>query len=220
MKKILLLIYVCVILIFTACTENSDTTAANTSIDETKLTEQSTTEEAEMSDKDYLITLAAQLSLGMDIDEVFFRLGEPDFGKNSSSLLNVIYQRGEYDLCIQGPVVSGAFITNGKTGQETVIKLSRPEPSESRKGFYKESDIVNLGKQIESDMTEKDVTDKLGEPDEKIGSELSWLKYHYGNYTLYIDIWNAKDKVYRVRVYDYENNKNTQIYVSDEPIIA
>lgn len=218
MKKILLLIYVCAILIFTACSENSDTTVSNTGIDETKLTEQSTTGEAEMSDEEYLITLANQLTLGMDIDEVFFRLGEPDFGKGSSSLQNILYYRGDYTLRINGSIVSGASVSNNKTGEETVVNLSRPQKNGNTS--YEEVDIINLGKRIKSDMTEREVIDELGEPDEKIGSKLSWLKYHYGDYTLYVDIWNAKDKVYRVRVYDYKNNKNTQIYVCDEPITA
>lgn len=207
---------VCVMLIFSSCTKKPAQTALVDG-NETKNTEAGS-EDTTDNDRDYLISLASQLMSGMDMDEVFFRLGEPDIGKNTSSLLNVIYNRGDYSLCVSGPIVNGAFVTNNKTGEETVVKLSKPQKDGS--DSYEEADVIDLGKRIKPDMTERDVMDKLGEPDERLGAELVWLKYHYGDYTLYVDIWSAKDKVYRVRVFNYESNENTQIYVSDEPIIA
>lgn len=214
---------------FTACAKETNMTMATSVVyNKTEITEghmedmSSSIEETGEGDKDreYLINLTKQLNIGMDMDEVFFRLGDPDFGKHSSSMSSIIYNRGEYTLCLNGQILMGASVINNKTGEEMAIDLSIPQKSESDTSFYDESDIISLGKQIELGMTEQDVIDKLGEPNEKIGSELNWFKYHYGNCTLYIDIWKAKDKVYRVRVYNYENNNNIQICVSDEPIVA
>ncbi len=100
MKKILSLIFVCTVLIFTACSENSDTTAAESDIDETKLTEQSTTGEAEMSDDEYLINLAEQLEIGMEINEILDRIGEPDEHLGSGCLDLWLYRKGEYKLYV------------------------------------------------------------------------------------------------------------------------
>ncbi len=120
MKKILLLIYVCVILIFTACSENSDTTAANTSIDETKLTEQSTTVEAEMSDEEYLINLGKRLKVGMTEQEVIDEIGEPD-KIFDGGLSYIAYLRGDCELEIS---------TYGRNGESIVffIRVLNHEP--------------------------------------------------------------------------------------------
>lgn len=100
MKKILSMIFVCAMLTFTACAEESDTTATDTSIEETKFTEQSTTEEAEMSDAEYLINLAEQLEIGMEINEILDRIGEPDEHLGSGCLDLWLYRKGEYELIV------------------------------------------------------------------------------------------------------------------------
>ncbi len=140
MKKILLLIYVCVILIFTACSENSDTTAANTSIDETNLTEQSTTGEAEMSDEEYLINLGKRLKTRMTMQEVIDEIGEPDFSFAGGQLY-IKYERGDCELRIDFMLIdekdneATTFwieVMNNKTGNKTIIckveyeELGRP----------------------------------------------------------------------------------------------
>lgn len=99
MKKILLLIFICVILIFMGCAEKSDMTATDTSIDETKLTEQSATGKAEMSDEEYLINLGKRLRMGMTEEEVIAEIGEPDeaFG---SGIYRLIYRIGDCHLFV------------------------------------------------------------------------------------------------------------------------
>ena len=120
MKKILLLIYVCVILIFTGCTENSDTTATDASIDETKLTEQSTTGDAEMSDEEYLINLGKRLKVGMTEQEVMDEIGEPD-KIFDGGLSYIAYLRGDCELEIS---------TYGRNGESIVffIRVLNHEP--------------------------------------------------------------------------------------------
>lgn len=129
MKKILLLIYVCVILIFTGCTENSDTTATDASIDETKLTEQSTTGDAEMSDEEYLINLGKRLKTRMTMQEVIDEIGEPDFSFDGGQSY-IEYERGDCVLRIDFMLIdekdneATAFwieVMNNKTGNRTII---------------------------------------------------------------------------------------------------
>ena len=224
MKKILSLIFIGVAIAFTGCTEEPNTAEPNSANETalTKATEENMTEnttEIEVSDKEYLINIGKQLSLGMDIDEVFFRLGKPDYGMGSATL-QFGYFRGDCTLNVKGSVVWWVSVYDNKTKEETVIYSAKAPNAEDTANSDESEYVINLGKQIESGMTEQEVIDKLGEPDENVGSELHWLKYYYENCTLYITVWKARDEVYSVRVYNRETDENTNIYISDEPIIA
>ncbi len=123
MKKILSLIFVYAMLIFTACAEESDTTATDTQTNGTEFAEERT-EEVEMSDEEYLISLGKRLKLGMTEEEVVAEIGEPD-QHGGSGRYWLEYYRG--DCCLRvwtwiDPYeVYRVAVYNDKTGNNTEI---------------------------------------------------------------------------------------------------
>ncbi len=53
-----------------------------------------------MSDEEYLINLAEQLAIGMEINEILDRIGEPDEHLGSGCLDLWLYRKGEYELIV------------------------------------------------------------------------------------------------------------------------
>lgn len=89
--------------------------------------------------------------------------------------------------------------------EETVEDTSKIEISD-------EEYLINLGKQLKLGMTEKEVIDKIGEPDDRIGSGLYFIGYKRGNCGLSVAISPQEDKVYEVIVHNDETDKTTYIY--------
>ena len=102
MKKTVVIIFMGLMMLCTACADETSTTNTS-SVNETKETEkimESTTEnitDIEMSDEEYLINLGKQLKLGMTEEEVIEKIGEPD-GHMGSGLYWLEYRRGECGL--------------------------------------------------------------------------------------------------------------------------
>ena len=103
MKKTVVIIFIGLMMLCTACADETSTTTNTSSENETKETEkimESTTEnitDIEMSDEEYLINLGKQLKLGMTEEEVIEKIGEPD-GHMGSGLYWLEYRRGECGL--------------------------------------------------------------------------------------------------------------------------
>lgn len=104
MKKILILIFLCVIFSFTGCTEESSSNSINNK--ETEGTENMTEytsesqEETKDMEKDYLIDLAEQLKIGMQEEEITDRIGTPDKYLGSGILNLWVYRKGKYELYV------------------------------------------------------------------------------------------------------------------------
>ncbi|MBD5156440.1 MAG: hypothetical protein HDT13_02215 [Butyrivibrio sp.] len=129
MKKVLSIIFVCVILVFTSCADKTNNTEQYSAY-ETRGTEESmenTTEDAsnaEMSDEEYLISLGKQLKLGMTEKEVIEKIGEPD-DRIGSGLYFLGYQRGSCGLSVaiwpQENKVYEVIVHNDETDKTTCI---------------------------------------------------------------------------------------------------
>lgn len=126
MKKIKYIVFIFAVLLFTACTDEVNTST----VSETKETQESeekttdSTTKTEMSDKEYLINLANQLELGMPYDSVIEELGEPD-EYLGSGILKLRYGRGDWNLLIEVGSPYGEIaevrIYNSELGEKNIL---------------------------------------------------------------------------------------------------
>lgn len=126
MKKIKYIVFIFAVLLFTACTDEVNTST----VSETKETQESeekttdSTTKTEMSDKEYLINLANQLELGMPYDSVIEELGEPD-EYLGSGILRLRYGRGDWNLLIEVGSPYGEIaevrIYNSELGEKIIL---------------------------------------------------------------------------------------------------
>lgn len=227
MKKTVVIIFIGLMMLCTACAGETSTTTNTSSENETKETEkimESTTEnitDIEMSDEEYLINLGKQLKLGMSTKEVIEKIGEPD-ERIGSGFTFLSYFKGDWTLmvCI-GTTVYEVSVGNKETGKTTFIfpihngtettATDVPTESTTEVEVSDEEYLINLGKQLKLGMTEKEVIDKLGEPDDHVGSGVYVLVYRWGDSGLSVFVNPQEDEVYEVRVHNNETNKTTFI---------
>ena len=232
MKKILSLIFIGAVIAFAGCTEEANM-AEPSSVNETaltKTTEENMTEnttEAEVSDEEYLMNLSKQLKLGMSVQEIIDAIGEPDV-YSGSGILWLEYYRGDYSLDIRvwSPYGNAdlIWIYNEKNDQKTIIcdkNTQLPSPANETKTTEESTEntteaevsdeeyLINLGKQLKLGMSTKEVIEKIGEPDERIGSGFTFLSYFKGDWTLMVCIGTT---VYEVSVGNKETGMTTFIF--------
>lgn len=231
MKKTLVIIFIGLMMLCTACADETSTTTNTSSENETKETEkimESTTEnitDIEMSDEEYLINLGKQLKPGMSTKEVIEKIGEPDerFGSGFTFLS---YFKGDWTLmvCI-GTTVYEVSVGNKETGMTTVIfpihnetETDVPTESITEIEVSDEEYLINLGKQLKLSMTEEEVIEKIGEPYDRLeGSGMLYvLMYRRGECGLSVFIRPPYDKVSEVRVHNDETGTNIYPLYGDE----
>lgn len=125
MKRILLLILICTIISFTACADKTSTIESS-SASETKAIEENidnTTEnttDKELTDEEYLVNLGKQLELGMTVEDIIVKIGEPD-AYVGSGILYLKYNCGNCSLNIMVGSPNGnaddIFVYNKETNQ-------------------------------------------------------------------------------------------------------
>lgn len=129
MKCILLAIYSCIILTLTAC--GKKITSIRQNEDLTKWMDKNTENQVEsmahieeISDEDYLLNLGRQLKLGMSVQEIISKIGEPD-EYMGSGILYLKYNRGNCSLNIMvGSPYGNAddiYVYNKESNQSTSV---------------------------------------------------------------------------------------------------
>lgn len=98
--------------------------------------------------------------------------------------------------------------------ETTVIETTNKDMTENMTdiNMSDEEYLINLGKQLEPGMTYMDVIDKIGEPDSRNGSGVTWVGYHRGDCVLCVYHQAYYDEVSRVEVYNAITGKTTEIY--------
>lgn len=235
-KKVIAILLMSALVLSFACgcknndTESTSSTASKVDSSVSSSTEsskqnESKTESSKQSesstDKDYeeMMSYVNKLSPELTYEQVFDILGEPD-GQGGSGIVRFKWNFGKYAI-IMNDLNNALGIYNSDTDEFTVIyskdesdesvssndsktESSKQSESSTDKDYEEMMSYVN---KLSPELTEEQVYEILGEPDERYGSGINRDCYNFGKYTLRIIDFNAG-----AEIYNSETKETTTIY--------
>lgn len=72
--------------------------------------------------------------------------------------------------------------------------------------------LINLGKRLKPEMTEQEVIDEIGEPDESFDGGLRWIQYRRGDCALRIYLIPVRDRLGIIEVINTKTDNTTVLY--------
>lgn len=72
--------------------------------------------------------------------------------------------------------------------------------------------LINLGKRLKPEMTEQEVIDEIGEPDESFDGGLRWIQYRREDCALRIYLIPVRDRLGIIEVINTKTDNTTVLY--------
>ena len=160
-----------------------------------------------------------KLSPELTYEQVFDILGEPD-GQGGSGIVRFKWNFGKYAI-IMNDLNNALGIYNSDTDEFTVIyskdesdesvssndsktESSKQSESSTDKDYEEMMSYVN---KLSPELTDEQVHEIMGKPDEEFGSGINYEVYKFGRYTVKIINFNSC-----VIICDSETGETTKIY--------